>query len=67
MKTCELTFMVNAISCSIANCVSKEDLPLVAAVFSQIAATLASIVVQNEIMEKSNAPAPIIAPPEEVV
>jgi hypothetical protein len=49
--------MVTAISCAIAKCTPKEELPLISAVFSQISSTLATISVQQEAAEKNNIPA----------
>lgn len=54
MNSCELVSFATAISCGIAKCVPEEDLPLIAAVFGQIAATLATITVQEEINNKEN-------------
>jgi len=47
MNSCELVTFVTAVSCGIANCVPKEDLPLLIAVFSELAATLATILEQD--------------------
>jgi hypothetical protein len=51
--------MVTAISCTIAKCVPKEELPTITAIFGQIASTLATITVQEE----ANKP-PEIVPPD---
>lgn len=48
MNSCELVTFITAVSCSIAKCYPKEDLPLLIAVFSELAATLATIIEQEE-------------------
>ena len=51
MNSCELVSLVTAVSCAIAKCTPEEDLPVIAAVLSQIAATLATIAVQEKAKE----------------
>jgi len=51
MNACELTAAITAVAISIANCVSTEELPLVAAIFTQLGDTLATIAVQKELSE----------------
>jgi predicted component of type VI protein secretion system len=53
MNPCELATTVTAIACAIAKCVPKEELPLLAAVFGQLASTLATITVQEDIISNS--------------
>jgi hypothetical protein len=48
MNSCELVTFITATSCGIAKCFPKEDLPLLIAVLSEIAATLATILEQEE-------------------
>jgi hypothetical protein len=50
MNSCEIVSFVTAVSCAIAKCVSREDLPLVAAIFTQIGDTLATINVNEELI-----------------
>lgn len=52
MNSCELVSFITAISCGIAKCFPKEELPLISAIFTELADTLATIVV----MEELNAP-----------
>jgi hypothetical protein len=66
MNACELVSLVTATSCAIAKCVPKEDLPLITAVFGQIASTLATITVQEEVLEAINTP-PNVTPGSEVI
>jgi hypothetical protein len=60
MNSCEFVSFVTAVSCGIAKCVPKEDLPMIAAVFGQLAATLATITVQEEINSKENVTTEIV-------
>ena len=48
MDSCELVTFITAVSCGIAKCYPKEELPLLVATFSQLAATLATIIEQEE-------------------
>lgn len=48
MQPCELVAFVTAIACSISKCCSKEELPVIAAVFSQLGDTLETIIAQEE-------------------
>jgi hypothetical protein len=54
MIPCELVTTATAVGCAIANCVTKEELPLLAAFFSQLSATLATITVEVEAKNKQN-------------
>lgn len=56
MNSCELVSFVTAVSCGIAKCVPKEDLPILTAVFGQIASTLATITVKEETLSEKKAP-----------
>lgn len=58
MNSCELVSLITAASCAIANCVSEEDLPMVASTLGQIAATLATIAV-NESAKKPKEEIPV--------
>jgi hypothetical protein len=65
MNPCELISLVTALSCAIANCVPREELPLVAAIFSQISSTLVTFTAQDELInQKEAAPAPEATPPD---
>lgn len=48
MNSCESVSAITAIACATANCTALEDLPIISAFFTQLSATLASIVVQEE-------------------
>lgn len=56
MNSCELVSTVTAISCAIAKCVPKEELPLITAILGQIASTLATIAVQEEALSARETP-----------
>lgn len=43
MNSCELVAFITALSCGIAKCVPKEDLPFFISVISEVATTLATI------------------------
>ncbi len=47
MNSCELVSFITALSCGIAQCFPKEDLPLLISIFSELAATLATILEQE--------------------
>ena len=51
MSPCELVSFVTAVSCSIANCCSEDEMAVLAAVFTQLGDTLATIAVQREICQ----------------
>lgn len=48
MQSCELAVSITAIACTIANCCPKEELPILAATFTQLGDTLGTIIVQEE-------------------
>lgn len=48
MQSCELVTYITAIACIIANCSSKEELPVIAAFFNQLADTLETIIANEE-------------------
>lgn len=66
MNYCELVSLVTAASCGIANCATKEELPLIAAVLGQTAATLTTILVIEEEESKAATPLPIEVPDTEL-
>jgi hypothetical protein len=49
MNSCELVTFITAISCGIAKCFPKEELPLISAIFTELADTLSTIVVVEEL------------------
>ena len=62
MNSCELASSVTIIACAIAKCLPKEELPILASVLGQLASTLATIIVQDEIIDKGNNLLPAILP-----
>ena len=48
MNSCELVTFITAMSCGIAKCLPKEDIPLLISILSELAATLATILEQEE-------------------
>jgi len=51
MNPCDLAATVTAIACAIFKCCSKEDLPVIAAIFSQLGDTLITMSAQDELCE----------------
>lgn len=49
MNSCEFVTFISAVACSLTNCYSKDELSLLAAVFSQLGDTLATILTREEI------------------
>jgi|BioPla2DNA2_1021312.scaffolds.fasta_scaffold178719_2 hypothetical protein len=49
MKSCELVTYITALACAIAKCSSKEDLPVIAAIFNQLGDTLETIIAAEEL------------------
>ncbi len=49
MDECELVTLVSAIACTMSKCLSDDDLTLLAAVFSQLGDTLATIITKREL------------------
>lgn len=66
MNSCELVTFVTAAACGIAKCFPKEDLPIITAVLSQLAATLATIIEQESINSSVVIP-PVTAPVDEII
>ncbi len=66
MNSCELVSLVTAVSCGISKCVPPDDLPEVAAIFGQIASTLATITV-NDATNKRRSAFPEIITPDTVI
>lgn len=48
MNSCELVMFISTIACSIFKNCPKEELPLIAATFTQLGDTLATIITQEE-------------------
>lgn len=46
--------MVSAIACTIAKCCSENDITILAAVFTQLGDTLATILAKRELSEKTD-------------
>ncbi len=56
MNSCELVSLVTALSCAIARCVPKEDLPLLTTILGQLSSTLATITVNEESQASNESP-----------
>ncbi len=52
MRSCELVATITAIACAIANTCSEDEVNLMAAAFTQLGDTLATILAQGDINEK---------------
>jgi hypothetical protein len=48
MQSCELVAAITAIACTIVKCCPNEELPILAAAFTQLGDTLTTILVQEE-------------------
>ncbi len=51
MNPCDLAATVTAIACSIFKCYPKEELTVIAAIFSQLGDTLNTMIAQDELCE----------------
>ncbi len=54
MDECELVILISTIACAIAKCSTDDELTLLAAVFSQLGDTLATIVTSRELKDSSS-------------
>ena len=54
MSPCELVSLVTAVACSISQCCDEEEVEILAAVFTQLGDTLATINVQRGICNNTN-------------
>lgn len=52
MQSCELIAYISAIACIISKCFSKDELPIIAAFFTQLGDTLDTIIANGEICSK---------------
>lgn len=48
MRSCELVTLITVIACSITECYSSEELPVIAAIFTQLGDTIETILAQEE-------------------
>ncbi len=53
MNSCELVTYVSSIACTISKCCSKEDVTILAAVFTQLGDSLETILAHEEICKKN--------------
>jgi hypothetical protein len=69
MNSCDLVATVTAFACAIAKCVSRDELATITAVLGQLAATLGTIAVQEDIINKKTEaePSPIPEPDTEII
>lgn len=52
VNPCDLTAIVTAIACTIFKCSPKEELPVIAAIFSQLGDTLDTMIAQDQLCER---------------
>lgn len=52
MNECELVIFVSTIACSLTKCLSEDELAILAAVFTQLGDTIATILTHREFIEK---------------
>jgi hypothetical protein len=62
MSSCELVTFVNTLACIIAKCTPAEDLPLLTSILGQLASTLATISIQEELLAGDKNVVPIDVP-----
>lgn len=53
MNSCELVTFISSVACAISKSCDPDEIPLLAAVFTQLGDTLTTISVQDEICSKS--------------
>ena len=51
MEDCELIFLISTIACSIIKCCPEDDISILAAAFTQLGDTLATLLAQKEVRE----------------
>ncbi len=61
MNSCEYATTISALACGLSKCMTKDEIALLAAVLSQLASTLATIVIVNEANDKTEE-TPFVAP-----
>lgn len=54
MQSCDLAIFVTTVACSLTKCFPEEELPLLAAVFTQLGDTIVTITTQQELCEARN-------------
>lgn len=52
MNSCEFVTFISVVACSLTSCCSKDELSLLAAVFTQLGDTLATILTREEICSR---------------
>jgi hypothetical protein len=67
MDPYEFVTTTTAIAIAIAQCVSKEEVPVIAAALSNIANALGAISVKREALSKANEELIPTTPPEEII
>ncbi|MDF2941666.1 MAG: hypothetical protein K0S01_524 [Herbinix sp.] len=67
MNSCELITFVNTLACIIAKCTPKDDLPLLTAILGQLAASLATIAVNEDLLAGDKNVVPIAVPETEII
>lgn len=54
MQSCELVASITAIACAISKTTTKEEIAVLVSAFNQLSNTLATILLQEEFLSKSN-------------
>lgn len=52
MNSCELVTLISALACSISSCFPPEETAVIAAAFTQLGDSLATILAHSELCEK---------------
>lgn len=53
MNECELVIFISSFACALSKCLSSDELSLLAAAFTQLGDTIATILTQREICDNS--------------
>lgn len=56
MDECELILFTGSIACTLSKCYTDEELSLMSAIFAQLGASLATILVKRELCKKNENP-----------
>jgi hypothetical protein len=67
MNSCEFVAFVNTLACIIAKCTPAEELPLLTSILGQLASTLATITIQEELLAGNKNVTPIDVPSGEIL
>lgn len=56
MQNCSILYLLSTIACQLADCLSEDDLTILAADLVVLSDMLANIAVRNAVCEKTNSP-----------